>query len=150
MVGVTESLTEICSWKRLEWWSGKSRIVGENCNTAVPNLFISYNSARGCNNNPDIWMNQTPTDKSHWIYMWPTCVHRCSTCVVPMSHVYPHVMKNCHMWDTCEVGQTYVDVVCPTRDLHKLTCDYMWRSCGLLSLNITLACEMYVWNSNNT
>ena len=86
----------------------------------------------------------------HVAHMWITCVHMCPTCVVPISPVCPHVVKNFHMWNTCEVWQTHVYIVCPTCDTQEPTCDYMWGSCGLLSLSITRTCGMNVWNWNNT
>jgi len=83
--------------------------------------------------------------------MWPTCVHTWPACVVPISHVYPHVRIIFHMmWDTCEILQTHVDIVCPTCDSHEPTCGYMWGSCELLSLSIMLTYGMHVWNWNNT
>ena len=78
-----------------------------------------------------------------------TCVHMCPTCVVLISHVDPHVVKFFHMWNTCEVMQTQVYSVCPTCDSHEHTYGYMWASCGLLSLRITLRCGKNVWNWNN-
>ena len=86
----------------------------------------------------------------HVAHMWPTCVHMCPTCVVPISHVYPHVVKFFHMWNTCEVGQTHVNIMCLTCYTHEPTCDYMWGLCGLLSLSITLTCGKIMWNWNNT
>ena len=80
----------------------------------------------------------------HVAHMWPTCV-------VPISRGYPHVRNIFQMWDTCEVLQTHVDIMCPTCDPHETTCGHNYVvSCGLLSLNITHICEMNVWNWNNT
>ena len=62
----------------------------------------------------------------HVAHMWITCVHMCPTCVVPSSHFYPHVVKNFHMWNTCEVEQTHVYIVCLACDTQEPTCDYMW------------------------
>ena len=86
----------------------------------------------------------------HVAHMWITCVHMCPTCVVPSSHFYPHVVKNFHMWNTCEVEQTHVYIVCLACDTQEPTCDYMWGSCGLLSLSITLTFGKNMWNWNNT
>ena len=87
----------------------------------------------------------------HVVYMWRHAVYLMwPTCVVSISHVYPHVETISHMWSTCEVKQAHVDIVCPTYDAHEPTCGYMWGSFGFLSLNITLTCEFNVWNWNNT
>ena len=101
----------------------------------------------------DRWV-ANPLRKNHiestCAHMWPTCVHMWPTCVVPISYVYPHVRKIFHMWDTCEVMQTST---CGYRVSHMwLTWAHMWPTCGSceLSLNITLTCEMNMWNWNNT
>ena len=44
--------------------------------------------------------------------------YMCPTCVVPISHVHPHVRNIFHMRDKCEVLQTHVDITCFTCDPH--------------------------------
>ena len=75
-----------------------------------------------------LWNNYIEsTCGPHVAHMWPTWVHMCPTCVVPISHVYPHVRKIFHMWDTCAVLQTHVDIVRVSHvthvNPHVATCD---------------------------
>jgi len=87
------------------------------------------------------------TEKSHWIHRWPTCVHMGPTCVVPISHIYPHVRKI--FWHVTHHVRSSVHMYTPCAP-HKPTCGFIWGSYGVLFVNIMLTGGKDTWNCNNT
>ena len=89
-----------------------------------------------------LWKNHIEFIYGPHVAVWPACDRMCPTCVVPISHVYPPVKniftcktqvksgKHNVMWIPCAPHVTHMSP-------HVV---YMWGTCGLLSLSITLIC----------
>ena len=92
----------------------------------------------------------TPTEKSHWIHMWPTCRMHVFTCV---PHVLYQFYAFTHMWWKCFTRETYVRSgkhICISRvphvthiDSHVTTCEaHMGSYLLALRSHVKITCEI--------